>query len=35
MIKNKVPAKMIKKLPIIKTINIQRVPEWLKKMKIL
>jgi hypothetical protein len=34
MHKNKVPIKNIKKLPIIRTINIQRIPEWLKKMMI-
>lgn len=31
--KNKVPPKMIKKLPVIKTMNInQMTPEWIKKM---
>ena len=30
--KNKVPPKMIKKLPVIKTANITMTPDWLKKM---
>lgn len=32
MKKNKLPPKMIRKLPVIKTSNIILLPDWLKKM---